>query len=206
MTRTDSALVSLIVLLSCAFADCFVEPVFPERPESPVFDETLITDNMAYFESLCVCVPSFDDVRHLDEDFYAGMVNMSILGPLRDKAESVEIEALPRPWCMDKISLTDMRDYALLLFGVELPAYEPTLQEMLDNEMNVYYEDGFYYIGWYDPLDIIYTYAGCEWTETGNLTVEFTMLEAVEGKTLFELAPADNENGFIIVSKAWQKP
>ena len=41
-------------------------------------------------------------------------------------------------------------------------------------------------------------------TDSGNMTVEFSMLEALSGKILFELAPADNENGFIIVSKKRQ--
>ena len=95
-----------------------------------------------------------------------------------------------------------MEEYMLLLFGKELTMYEPPLQDMLDNEVNFFYEDGYYYIGPFDPLDIIYTYVGCQLKENGNLTAEFSMSEAVNGKsTVFELAPADNENGFIIVSK-----
>lgn len=167
--------------------------------ETLVFGDTFIKCNMDYFKSLCVCVPSFDDVEHLDEDFYAVLVNMSFLGPLGDKAESVDI-----PYYMAKISLADMKDYVQLLFGVELPVYEPSLQEMLEREGNFYYEDGFYYIGWFDPLDIIYTYVGCESMENGNLTVEFSMSEAVDGTISFELAPAENENGFIILSTKYR--
>lgn len=175
-----------------------------EKPDSEttnetlVFGDTFIKCNMDYFESLCVCVPCFDDVEHLDEDFYAELVNMSDHGPLGDKAEIVD--DIP----YDKISLADMKDYVRLLFGVELPVYEPSFQEMLEKEGNFYYEDGFYYIGWFDPLDIIYTYVGCESMENGNLTVEFSLSEAVDGTISFELAPAENENGFIILSTKYR--
>ena len=176
------------------------EQVSEETGKPLNFDETLITGNMDYFKSLCICVPYFDDIENLDEDFYAILVNMSVCGPLQYRAESVNIES--PPYYMAKISRADMEEYTLLLFGKELPAYEPTFQEMLEEERNFYYESGFYYVGWFDYLDIIFTYAGCEWTENGNLIVEFAMSEAVNGKsTVFELAPADNENGFIIVSK-----
>lgn len=175
------------------------EQASEETGKSPVFDETLITGNMDYFRSLCICVPYFDDIENLDEDFYAILVNMSVCGPLAYRAESVNIQ--PPPYYMAKISRADMEEYMLLLFGKELPAYEPTFQEMLEREGNFYYERGFYYVGWFDYLDIIFTYAGCEWTENGNLIVEFAMSEAVNGmSTVFELVPADNENGFIIVS------
>lgn len=163
--------------------------------------ETFILENMDYFEELCFCVPYFDDIEHLDEEyFYPVLINMSVCGPLADRAESVNIEIAP--YGMAKISRTDMEGYILLLFGKELPSYEPAFQEMQEGEGNFYYEDGFYYIGWFDPPDVIYTYAGCEQKENGNLLAEFVVSEAINGRSVvFELAPAENENGFIIVSK-----
>ena len=174
-----------------------------ETGKSLVFGEALITCNMDYFEKLCVCVPYFDDVENLDEDFYGGLVNSSICGPFSNRTEIVDFQnSIFSNGHVYKISRADMEEYMLLLFGKELPTYEPPLQDMLDNEVNFFYEDGFYYIGPFDPLDIIYTYVGCQLKENGNLTAEFSMSEAVNGKsTVFELAPADNENGFIIVSK-----
>lgn len=38
--------------------------------------------------------------------------------------------------------------------------------------------------------------------DNGNLTVEFSMSEAVNGRSvIMELAPMDNENGFIIINR-----
>lgn len=172
------------------------------KADTSSFGESIVLNHMDFFESMCVCVPYFDSLDELDNAFYAQLINSSICGPLGSSAESVTISE--PPYDMAKISQTDMADYALLLFNIKLSAYEISLKEMQKEEGNFYYENGYYYIGWYDPLDIIYTYTGCQSAENGNLIVKFSMSEAIEDAfVLFELAPADNQNGFIIVSKKW---
>ncbi len=75
---------------------------------------------------------------------------------------------------------------------------------MLETEINFFYEDGYYYIGLFDWLDIRYEYLGYEVKENGNVIVEFAMYEAVDDlSAVLELAPAENENGYIIVSYRW---
>lgn len=52
--------------------------------------------------------------------------------------------------------------------------------------------------------DIGYNYLGYEVKENGNVIVEFAMYEAVNDRSaVLELAPAENENGYIIESYMW---
>lgn len=159
----------------------------------------LCWEDIEYLEEICYCIPYFDDRNHLDDNFYARLVNGSICGPMKDMAESISIEN--HPYYMAKISRADMENYMELLFGIEMPPYEPSFQKMQGEEGNFYYEDGFYYIGWYDPLDIAFTYVGYKAMGNGEVEVEFAILvDAVshDKSLILALAPAENENGFLV--------
>ena len=133
-----------------------------------------------------------------------GLINLSVSGPLGWAAnEIVIIEEMEDYGCSScaKISREEMENYVRNILGTELPIYGPSKQEMLENETNFFYEDGYYYIGVFDWLDIRYDYLGYEVKENGNIVVEFAMYEAIDDlSAVLELAPAENENGYIIVS------
>lgn len=148
-------------------------------------------------ENMGNCIPYSYDSQNVGEECYAGIINCSVLGPLAHTAESVG-----EPKYMAKISRESMEAYVKKWFGKELPDGEYPIEEVQEGKSNFYYEDGYYYIGWFDWLDITYEYVGCKALNNGNVMVEYDLHGAGEGWTmLLELAPADNENGYIIVGR-----
>ncbi len=167
----------------------------------------LTWEDLSYLTDICRVMPCFENQDALNENYYLGLINLSVSGPLGWAAdEIVIIEEMEDYGCSScaKISREEMENYVRNILGTELPIYGPSKQEMLENETNFFYEDGYYYIGVFDWLDIGYDYLGYEVKENGNVIVEFAMYEAIDDlSAVLELAPAENENGYIIVSYRW---
>ena len=104
-----------------------------------------------------------------------------------------------------KVPEQEAEAYAKLVFGTELPEEaKPTLEEMEEGQTACYYEDGFYYIGVSDFPDVQYTFTDYEESDN-TITVRYSIQyedESDAGIVSFTLEPAENENGFIITSKA----
>lgn len=181
----------------------------PDRTAIETEGIRLTWEDLNYLTNVCRVMPCFENQDALNENYYLGLINLSVSGPLGWAAnEIVIIEEMEDYGCSScaKISREEMENYVRNLLGTELPIYGPSKQEMLEREINFFYEDGYYYIGLFDWLDIGYEYLGYEVKENGNVIVEFAMYEAIDDlSAVLELAPAENENGFCIVSYVWRE-
>lgn len=166
----------------------------------------LTWEDLNYLTNVCRVMPCFENQDALNENYYLGLINLSVSGSLGWAAnEIVEVEEKEHGTSScAKISREEMENYVRNLLGTELPIYGPSKREMQESEINFFYEDGYYYIGLFDWLDIGYDYLGYEVKENGNIVVEFAMYEAIDDlSAVLELVPAENENGYIIVSYRW---
>lgn len=162
-----------------------------------------------FLEKMCLFLPEFQDAASLDEQFWHDFIFFSYTARSAD-------EGMETVWVMRddlgfeeqeiKISKEDVKVYVKLVLGIEMPDYEPLYEEMREGQTACYYQDGYYYIGVSDFPDYEFTYQDVSVNEDNKIIAKvaasFEDQENV-GAVYFELEPADNENGFVIMKKIW---
>lgn len=162
-----------------------------------------------FLEKMCLFLPEFEDVASLDEQFWHDFIFFSYTACSAD-------EGMETVWVMRddlgfeeqeiKVSKEDVKAYVKLVLGIEMPDYEPLYGEMREGQTACYYQDGYYYIGVSDFPDYEFTYQDVSVNGDNKIMAEVTAsFEDQEnvGAVYFELEPADNENGFVIMKKIW---
>lgn len=175
----------------------------PGTQEDTAF--ALTEQGKTFLARMCKELRDFDSQTEKDETFWHDFLFYSYTGASDDAVmEKVHREKLDLDETVVKVSLQEAQAHARLVFGVDLPDYKPAFADMKDDETAFYYQDGYYYIGLSDFPPYQYTFAGCEQTAqtiVASYTVGFEDGSDSEGKVSLTLQPADNENGFVIISK-----
>lgn len=162
-----------------------------------------------FLEEMCFYLPEFEDVTSLDDQFWHDFIFLSYTGYSGDEgAEIISVyrEDLEYEEPEVKVSREAVAAYVRLALGLELPDYQPSFEDMGTGQTACYYEDGYYYIGMSDFPNYQFSYKEVTLSEDNRIMAEVTAaFEDQEnvGSVYFELEPADNENGFIIVKKIW---
>lgn len=185
------------------------EALTPSEPESqPQAEEAFeLTDQgKVFLEQMCRTLNDFDSQTEKDKAFYSDFLFYSYTSvPEGMETEQVYREDSQIEETVVKVPEQEAGAYAKLVFGTELPEdAKPTLEEMEEGQTACYYQDGFYYIGVSDFPDVQYTFADYEESDN-TITVRYSIQyedESDAGIVSFTLEPAENENGFIITSKA----
>lgn len=185
------------------------EALTPAEPESqPQAEEAFeLTDQgKVFLEQMCRTLNDFDSQTEKDKAFYSDFLFYSYTSvPEGMETEQVYREDSQIEETVVKVPEQEAGAYAKLVFGTELPEdAKPTLEEMEEGQTACYYQDGFYYIGVSDFPDVQYTFADYEESDD-TITVRYSIQyedESDAGIVSFTLEPAENENGFIITSKA----
>lgn len=187
-------------------------------PQSFVLSE----DGKAFLEKMCYYMPDWSGYGSLDEAFWKDFLFLSFTSPewVEDgKAMTIcgetEYAYLQRDG-MDmsegqvKVSREAVEAYVKLAMGCGLPELEPAYEAMEPGQTAFYYEDGYYYIGSSDFGSVGYTFRDCEVHEETYDTYAFVTFDVfvdgqdnVIGTDVFQIYPADNENGFTVAGKTY---
>lgn len=164
----------------------------------------LTEQGKTFLARMCRELRDFDSQTAKDEAFWHSFLFYSYTGASDDAViEKVNREALGFEEMVVKVSLQEAQAHAKLVFGIDLPEYMPAFEDMKEDETAFYYQDGYYYIGLSDFPPYEYTFRDCEESDH-SVVVRYTYGEedqSDEGTVCFTLQSADNENGFIIISK-----
>lgn len=162
-----------------------------------------------FLTDMCRTLPDFEGYATMDEEFWWNFLFYAYTGASPDEAELVQIprEDLGFEETAVKVSLEEVEAYAKLVLGTDLPDFKPAFEDMPEGQTACFYRDGYYYIGVSDFPDFRFTFSDVtvyeERFETFALATYNVSMEDEEnvGTVTFHLYPADNENGFTIVSK-----
>lgn len=182
----------------------------------------LSEDGKAFLEKMCYYMPDWSGYGSLDEGFWKDFLFLSFTSPewvengramticgetdyvyrQRDGMDTSEGEV--------KISREAVEAYVKLAMGCEMPEFVPAYEDMEQGRTTLYYKDGFYYIGSSDFGSVGYIFRDCEVHEEAYDTYALVTFDVfvdeqdnVIGTDVFQIYPADNENGFTVISKTY---
>lgn len=179
------------------------------KQENNIADFELTEQKKAFLAYICKTVYDFDSSKKKDINFWRDFLFLSYTGLSEDTAEIVKVPrkdlGFDEPTV--KVSLEEAQSYARLVFGEELPDLKPTFDEMAEGQTSFFFKDGYYYIGTSDFPNFEYHFADCTVYESedgvyavAEYNIDFEG-ESNVGVVRLTLIPAENENGFIVVSK-----
>ncbi|MCH5342667.1 MAG: M56 family metallopeptidase [Acetatifactor sp.] len=175
-------------------------------------------------QAMCNYIPEFGGRSEMDEDFWRYFIFGSYTcvpvnengeyEPIYGEGEHIWVyrEDLGFEEGEFKIGEEYVREYARLLFGVDMPEFYPAFEDMSEGQTALYYQDGYYYIGDSDFGEPQYQFRDLEaapGSQENSVYVNYDImmhnfddgeLESV-GTVRFGLSAADNTNGFVITSK-----
>lgn len=179
------------------------------KQENNVANFELTEEKKAFLAYVCKTVYDFDSNDKKDTTFWKDFLFLSYTGLWENKAEIVKVPrkdlGFDEPTV--KVSLEEAQSYARLVFGEELPDFKPAFDETTEGQTSFFYEDGYYYIGTSDFPNFQYYFADCTVCEGEGgayAVVEYNIDFEGEnnvGVVRLTLVPAENENGFVVVSK-----
>lgn len=181
------------------------EPVSQPKAETSV---TLTDKGKAFLAQMCNELNDFNSGQTMDDNFWHDFLFNSYTGGTLENAvtEQVYREDLGFEETVVKVSVQEAQERVKLVFGIELPDYKPSFEDMEKGQTSFFYKDGNYYIGVSGLPDYQYTFSACvaDKENTSNTIVKYTidfMEESNVGTVTFRISPENNENGFIICSK-----
>lgn len=188
--------------------------------ESASQEFVLDEQGKAFLQNMCYYMPEWSGYASLDEEFWREFLFYSFTSPtmLEDgkamticgEAEVISVyrEDLGFTESQVKISKEAVAEYVKLAMGVKPLQFEPAFEDMEPGQTAFYYENGYYYIGFSDFGSVGYTFKECEVHEELYTTYAFVRFdvyvdepENVEDTIEFIIYPAENQNGFTIISK-----
>ncbi|MCM1264325.1 MAG: hypothetical protein NC313_16565 [Butyrivibrio sp.] len=163
-----------------------------------------------FLSRMCFIIDDFSGPDDMDEDFWDKFIFCLYTNGTGVEHTDIYREDYGYEY-VAKVSLETVEADALLTFGIDLPDIKPSLEDMKEGYAARFYQDGYYYIGVSDFMDIDYIFDNCIVYEEGTETyVKVTYIMRYNGRPegledgniiTYTLSPADNENGFIILSK-----
>lgn len=181
------------------------EPVSQSQAETSV---TLTDKGKAFLVQMCNELNDFNSGQTMDDNFWHDFLFNSYTGGTSENAvtEQVYREDLGFEETVVKVSIQEAQERVKLVFGIELPDFKPSFDDMEKGQTSFFYKDGNYYIGVSDSPDYQYTFSECvaDKENTSNTIVKYTiafMGESNVGTVTLCISPENNENGFIIRSK-----
>ncbi len=181
------------------------EPVSQAQTETSV---TLTDKEKAFLAQICNELNDFTSGQAMDDKFWHDFLFNSYTGGTSENAvtEQVYREDLGFEETVVKVSIQEAQERVKLVFGIELPDFKPSFEDMEKGQTSFFYKDGNYYIGVSDLPDYQYTFLECatDKENAANTIVKYTidfMGESNVGTVAFNISPENNENGFIIRSK-----
>lgn len=179
------------------------------QPEATPVPFELTEAGKDYLRDMCRVLDDFDGYASMDEAFWWDFLFFSYTGASPEDVEMVQVprEDLGFDETVVKVSLEEVEAYTRLTFGIDLPDIKPAFEDMYEGQTSCFYQDGYYYIGVSDFPNYYYTFSDFTVYEESFDTYAFAEYqiafedESNEGTVTFMLYPADNENGFIIISK-----
>lgn len=181
------------------------EPVSQPQEETSV---TLTDKGKAFLAQTCNELNDFNSGTTMDEKFWHDFLFNSYTGASSESVatEQVYREDLGFEETVVKVSVQEAQERVKLVFGIELPDFKPSFEDMEKGQTSFFYKDGNYYIGVSDLPDYQYTFSECvaDKENTSNTIVKYTidfMGESNVGTVTLSISPENNENGFVIRSK-----
>lgn len=169
---------------------------------------TLTDKGKAFLAQMCNELNDFNSGQTMDDNFWHDFLFNSYTGGTSENAvtEQVYREDLGFEETVVKVSIQEAQERVKLVFGIELPDFKPSFEDMEKGQTSFYYKDGNYYIGVSGLPDYQYTFSECvaDKENTSNTIVKYTidfMGESNVGTVTLSISPENNENGFIIRSK-----
>ena len=169
---------------------------------------TLTDKGKAFLAQMCNELNDFNSGQTMDDNFWHDFLFNSYTGGASENAvtEQVYREDLGFEETVVKVSIQEAQERVKLVFGIELPDYKPSFEDMEKGQTSFYYKVGNYYIGVSGLPDYQYTFSECvaDKENTSNTIVKYTidfMGESNVGTVTLSISPENNENGFIIRSK-----
>ncbi len=185
-----------------------VEVAAPAKNDTADTSVTLTDKGKAFLAQMCNELNDFNSGQTMDDKFWHDFLFNSYTGGTSENAVTEQIyrEDLGFEETVVKVSVEEAQERAKLVFGIELPDYKPSFEDMEEGQTSFFYKDGNYYIGVSDLPDYQYTFSECvaDKENTSNMIVKYTidfMGESNVGMATFSISPENNENGFIIRSK-----
>lgn len=220
-TKAAFWLASLIMVLSlsgCANSLAEVDTVKSEtnapvqsEPAAQPQEETSVTltdKGKAFLAQMCNELNDFNSGTTMDEKFWRDFLFNSYTGASSESVitEQIYREDLGFEETVVKVSVQEAQERVKLVFGIELPDFKPSFEDMEKGQTSFFYKDGNYYIGVSGLPDYQYTFSECtaDKENTSNTIVKYTidfMGESNVGTVTLSILPENNENGFIIRSK-----
>lgn len=179
------------------------------KQENNAANFELTEEKKAFLADICRTVCDFDNSEEKNTDFWRDFLFFTYTGLWEDEAEIVNVPrkdlGFDEPTV--KVSLEEVQSYTRLVFGEELPDLKPTFDEMTEGQTSFFFKDGYYYIGTSDFPNFEYHFADCTVYESedgiyavAEYNIDFEG-ESNVGVVRLTLIPAENKNGFIVVSK-----
>lgn len=219
-------LAGMLALTLCACgADENNLPAEPEKEQGSTATEEndFIIDETGkdFLHSMCYYMPDWTGADSLNDQFWEDFLFASFTGAgisetgkastICGEAEYVTVyrEDLGFEEGQIKVGKDAVDQYVKLVFGRELPTFEPAFEEMEPGRTALYYEDGYYYIGVSDFGAVSYEFKECEVQEDAEGIYALVSYDAfyddLEGDALgvitFTVRPEENQNGFIILGR-----
>ena len=163
---------------------------------------------LEFLAQICNELDDFNSGTTMDETFWRDFLFHSYTGASSENAatEQVYREDLGFEETVVKVSLQEAQERVKLVFGVDLPDFTPSFEDMEKGQTAFYYKDGYYYIGVSGLPDYQYTFSECTADKENNTntiakyTIDF-MGESNVGTVTLSISPENNANGFVICSK-----
>ena len=184
------------------------ETATPAKNDTADTSVTLTDKGKTFLAQMCNQLNDFNSGQIMDDKFWHDFLFNSYTGGTSEHAvtEQVYREDLGFEETVVKVSIQEAQERVKLVFGIELPDFKPSFENMEKGQTSFFYEDGNYYIGVSDLPDYQYTFLECvaDKENTSNTTVKYTidfMGERNIGVVTLGISPENNKNGFIIRSK-----
>lgn len=163
----------------------------------------LSEEGREFLLAMCYAMPDWENYYVLDEQFWENFLFASFTCPEEVKGSRAKtiIGQVPFEDGMVLISRKQAEDYAALTMGCDLPELNPGGAE---DSTGIQYYDGYYHIHVSDFGSRSYQLRKWVSYSAESCDVMFNAYvdgDTIDGSVRFRLRKADNENGFLIVSK-----
>lgn len=194
--------VMLLVLL-CAAALMTV-PKRENIQTSAITEWSWDKENLPYLMEVCPHIPDFSGAEAMDAAFWEEYLFDTYTSDFDKESENIFSERYDFEVPYHKVSFQEVEETAEQIFGKRLSEYIADPTALGQENSNIFYREGYFYIAASDSPDFHYSLEGIE--QVGIMT-EVSLLKMIEddqpvSHVQLNLYPAENTRGFRIGGKS----
>ncbi len=198
-------IVGLVIALALFSAAAFMTVPKPQNVQSPAITEWIWDkENLPYLMEVCPHIPDFSGAEAMDAAFWEEYLFDTYTSDFDKESENIFSERYDFEVPYHKVSFQEVEETAEQIFGKRLSEYIADPTALGQENSNIFYREGYFYIAASDSPDFHYSLEGIE--QVGIMT-EVSLLKMIEddqpvSHVQLNLYPAENTRGFRIGGKS----